>query len=79
VQWNWWARDVHTLPAEKKTELLVYFSANQCDTLARALETEIDLFSRDAQEACARYAVRYPAELERGVREHFAMMEVTHH
>ncbi len=79
AQWNWWARDVHTLPAEKKTELLVYFSANQCDTLARALETEIDLFSRDAQEACARYGVRYPAELERGVREHFAMMEVTHH
>jgi hypothetical protein len=79
AQWNWWARDVHTLPAEKQTELLVYFSANRCETLARALETEIDLFSRDAQEACARYGLRYPAELERGVREHFAMMAITQH
>lgn len=77
AQWNWWARDVHTLPSTRQDELLVYFSANQCDPIARALEAEIDLFSRDAQEACARYDVRYPAELERGVREHFALMGVT--
>lgn len=75
--WNWWARDVHALPAEKRAELLVYFGANHCDALARALETEIDLFSRDAQAACARHAVPYPADLERVVREHLAMMDVT--
>jgi hypothetical protein len=79
AQWNWWARDINVLPAEKRAEMLVYFSAYACDTLAHALETEIDMFSRDAQAACAKYGLRYPAELERGVREHFAMMEVTHH
>jgi hypothetical protein len=74
AQWNWWARDVQSLPPEKQAELLVYFGANQCGPIARALQTELDLFSRDAQAACARYDVRYPAELERGVREHFDMM-----
>ena len=77
AEWNWWARDIHALSPEQQTELLVYFGSNQCQTIAGALQNEMNLFSRDAQAACERYALRYPVELERGVREHFTLMGLT--
>ena len=77
AEWHWWARDIHTLPQAQQDELMVYFSAHEPDDIGRALGREMDLFSRDAQAACAKWQVAYPAELERGVREHLAYMGVT--
>ena len=77
AEWHWWARDIHTLPLEKQAELIVYFGAAQPDDIGKALRTEMDLFSRDAQAACSQWDCEYPSELERGVREHLKLMGVT--
>ncbi|MCL5996898.1 MAG: aminoglycoside 6-adenylyltransferase [Chloroflexi bacterium] len=77
AEWHWWARDIHTLPEAQQAELMIYFVAHQPDDIGRALQTEMALFSRDAQAACQKWGVAYPAELERGVREHLTFMGVT--
>jgi predicted nucleotidyltransferase len=78
AEWNWWARDIHQLPAAQQDELLVYFSAASPDAIAQALSREMDLFSWDAQVACQRWQVAYPMEIEQGVRKHLGQMGVTH-
>jgi predicted nucleotidyltransferase len=75
-EWVWWARDIHTLPQAQQDALRVYFGAVEPDDIAQALKREMDLFSLDAQAACQRWSVIYPAELERGVRKHLSYMGV---
>jgi predicted nucleotidyltransferase len=77
AQWHWWARDIHTLPQAQQDELMMYFESARPSDLATALQREMDLFSRDAHEACCKWGVTYPNELERGVREHLRLMGVT--
>lgn len=77
-QWNWPARDVHHLPAEQQARMLTYFPAPEPRAIAEALQREMDMFSQDAIEACARWGVEYPHELESGVRRHFRTMGLTH-
>jgi hypothetical protein len=76
-QWNWPARDVHHLPVEQQEQMLTYFPAPDPRAIADALQREMDLFSHDAIEACARWDVEYPHDLESGVRRHFKTMGLT--
>jgi hypothetical protein len=75
--WNWWARDVHHLPAEQQAQLLMYFPPPEPRAIADTLVREMDAFSRDAQQACARWNMAYPHQMEAGVRRHLRFMGVT--
>ena len=68
--WTWWAGDVKALSPERRRELLVYFGAASSEAIASAISAEIPLFSRDAREACEKWGLPYPTELEAGVRAH---------
>ncbi len=76
AEWTWWARDIHSLSHDLQHELLVYFGAVQPDDLCGALKTELALFSRDAQAACAQWNVPYPTDIETSVRAHLTFMGV---
>lgn len=74
--WNWWPRDIHLLGSAQQAEFMAYFGTRTFAGISTALWREFDLFSRDAQAACAVLGIAYPAELEQGVRQHLRQMGV---
>jgi len=74
AEWGWWARDIGNLPAERREDLLIYFGATTRSAIAGALHKALDLFSRDAQTACAVWDLAYPAAMESAVRAHLDRM-----
>ncbi len=73
----WWAKDIHHLPAAKRDDLLIYFGTATLPNLAKAILKETNLFSHDAQAACQKGNIEYPANLEQGVRNHLKKMGLT--
>lgn len=65
VIWDWWPINVHKLFGnEKQKELYRYFDATDGDSVRDVLLAEIDSFSKDAKEACAKWNIEYPVKLE---------------
>lgn len=65
---GWWCMDVKALPPERTAEILLYRQPPDCDAILKAVFQELDLFSRDAREACAMAGIAYPMEKETYVR-----------
>ena len=74
IDTSWWPISLKHLPPEQQVEMLVYFGARDAAQAEAALQNEFALFSRDAQEACRRWSVEYPASLEQAVRGHLRRM-----
>jgi predicted nucleotidyltransferase len=67
--WGWWPWYVkNALSKDEQAHLLVYFNPPDREVLAAALRKEIDLFARDAREACRAWKLDYPAAVESDVR-----------
>jgi predicted nucleotidyltransferase len=71
---SWWAASVTQLSPERQEQLRVYFGASEPEAIAAALQTELDLFSQDAQAACQVWSVDYPQALEGHLRRHLRAM-----
>jgi predicted nucleotidyltransferase len=71
--WTWWPATVKKLfTKQKQAQLLTYFGANDVRSLNRAIRQEIKLFSKDAKQACRRYRIKYPANLESTLKQYIS-------
>ncbi len=61
---GWWPLMASKVDEAKKENLLKYFGQADVDSVARALQEQILLFSNDARQACAKWQMEYPEEFE---------------
>lgn len=67
---GWWPLMVKEVDESKRGNLLKYFGQADVDSIARALQDQILLFSNDARQACAKWRMEYPEEFEAYVIEY---------
>lgn len=67
---SWWPLMTDKVDGAKRENLLGYFGQADVDSIARALQNQIPLFSNDARQACAKWQIEYPEEFEAYVIKH---------
>ena len=63
----WWPLMADQVEKDAQKRLLIYFGANDVDSIARVLPEQVRQFSHDAREACEKWKVEYPDSFERAV------------
>jgi len=67
---GWWPLMVKKVDESRRENLLKYFGQADVDSIARALQEQILLFSNDARQACAKQKMEYPEEFEAYIIEY---------
>ena len=52
----------------------LYFGCSESREIGVALQEELEVFARDARDACREWGIGYPGSLEQSVRSHLARM-----
>jgi len=67
---QWWPLMAGEVNESKMGSLLMYFGQVDVDSIVRALQNEILMFSSDARQACAKWQIEYPEAFEASVIKH---------
>ena len=66
----WWPLIVKKFGESKRENLLRYYGQADLDSIVKALQDQVLLFSSDARQACAKWQIKYPEEFEALVIKH---------